>query len=56
MNLRTDYLRPAINTALTATAIVRRAGKSMAVADIDVHDDQGRLVATGRGTWGVQPG
>lgn len=56
MNLRTDYFRPAVNTGLRATATVRRAGKTMAVADVDVHDDQGRLVATGRGTWGVQPG
>ena len=56
INLRIDYLRPAMNTSLRATAIVRRAGRTVAVADIDVHDEQERLVATGRGAWGTSAG
>jgi acyl-coenzyme A thioesterase PaaI-like protein len=32
-------------------ARVRRAGKTVAVVDIDVLDDQQRLVAVGRGTY-----
>ncbi len=56
MNLRIDYLRPAFNTDLVATARVRRAGRSAAVCDIDLHDDQGRLVAVGRGTWSTAAG
>lgn len=56
INLRTDYLRPAVQTALVATAVVRRAGRSVALADIDVVDGEGRLIATGRGTWGTQEG
>lgn len=53
VNLRVDYLRPAVGTDLIATTRVRRAGRTVAVADIDLHDDQERLVAVGRGTWGT---
>jgi uncharacterized protein (TIGR00369 family) len=51
MNLRTDYLRPAIGGALTAVAQVRRKGKTATVVDIDVFDEENRLVALGRGTY-----
>jgi len=56
MNLRIDYLRPAIGDSLTGIGRVRRAGKTTAVVDIDVLDDQGRLVALGRGTYASQTG
>jgi uncharacterized protein (TIGR00369 family) len=56
VNFRTDYLRPASNTDLIATAQVRRAGRSIAVVDIDVHDENGKLVAVGRGTYVPQAG
>lgn len=56
MNLRIDYVRPAVQTDLVATATVRRAGRTIAVCDIDLHDEQGRLVAIGRGTWGTAAG
>ena len=51
VNFRTDFLRPAMNTDLTATATVRRAGRTIAVVDIDVTDDNGKLCAIGRGTY-----
>ena len=51
VNFRTDFLRPAMNTDLIATAQVRRAGRTIAVVDIDVHDDEKRLIAVGRGTY-----
>ncbi len=51
INFRVDYLRPAVGTGLTATARVRRAGKSVGVVDVDVADDQGRIVAIGRATY-----
>jgi uncharacterized protein (TIGR00369 family) len=54
VNFRTDYLRPAINTNLRAFAHVRRAGRTVGVVDVDVLDDQDRLVAVGRGTFGTQ--
>jgi uncharacterized protein (TIGR00369 family) len=56
INLRVDYLRPASNTNLTATARVRRAGRTVGVVDIDIHDDNGKLVAVGRGTYSSIPG
>ena len=56
MNFRTDYLRPAIGEALTAVARVRRAGKTAAIVDIEVVDDEQRLVALGRGTYSSSVG
>jgi uncharacterized protein (TIGR00369 family) len=56
VNFRVDYLRPAIKTALTATARVRRAGKSVGVVDIDVFNDQKALVAIGRATYSTLAG
>jgi uncharacterized protein (TIGR00369 family) len=38
INFRVDYLRPAVNTALTVTARVRRSGRSVGVVDVDVLD------------------
>jgi uncharacterized protein (TIGR00369 family) len=56
MNFRTDYLRPAIGEALTAVARVRRAGKTAAIVDIEVVDEEKRLVALGRGTYSSSVG
>jgi uncharacterized protein (TIGR00369 family) len=56
INFRVDYLRPALTPLLTATARVRRSGRTVAVVDIDVEDGDGRLVALGRGTYATQPG
>ena len=51
VNFRTDYLRPLMNTDMTATATVRRAGRTIAVVDIDITNDEGKLCAVGRGTY-----
>lgn len=51
MNFRTDYLRPAIGEALTALARVRRAGRTTTIVDIEVFDDERKLVALGRGAY-----
>lgn len=56
INFRVDYLRPATTPDLVATARVRRAGRTVGVVDIDVEDDEGRLVAVGRGCYGTNPG
>jgi uncharacterized protein (TIGR00369 family) len=55
INFRVDYLRPAIDTGLTATARVRRSGKSVGVVDVDVIDDKANLVAIGRATYSTLP-
>jgi len=51
MNLRIDYLRPATAPHVDAVAVVRKAGRSAAVVDIDVTSADGKLVAIGRGTY-----
>jgi len=56
INFRVDYLRPAVGTALVATARVRRAGKSVGVVDVDIADDAGRVVAIGRATYSTLAG
>ncbi|MEM7097733.1 MAG: PaaI family thioesterase [Pseudomonadota bacterium] len=56
VNFRTDYLRPAVKTSLTAVASVRRVGKMVGVVDVDVYNDHRQLVAVGRGTFGSQGG
>lgn len=51
INLRIDYLRPAIQTGLRAVGRVRRQGKTVGVADVDVFNDAGVLVAIGRAAY-----
>ena len=51
VNFRVDYLKPAVDPALIAVSRVRRAGKSVGVADVDVFDEKGGLLAIGRGTY-----
>jgi uncharacterized protein (TIGR00369 family) len=56
INFRVDYLRPAVNTALTVTARVRRTGRTVGTVDIDVFDDKQALVAIGRATYATATG
>jgi uncharacterized protein (TIGR00369 family) len=56
INLRTDYVRPAIGTSLTAVGRVRRASRTLAVVDVEVLDEQQKLVALGRGTYASSAG
>lgn len=51
VDLRIDYMRPGVSSTLTAKAVVRRAGRTLGTADVDVTDDDGKLVAIGRGTF-----
>ena len=55
INFRVDYLKPAMTPRLTATATVRRAGKSVGVVDVDLLDAKGALVAIGRATYSTLP-
>ena len=56
INLRIDYLKPAVGSLLTGTARVRRTGRTVALVDVDVHDEKQSLVAVGRGTYSPQRG
>ena len=56
INLRIDYLRPAIDTDLLARARVLRAGRSVGVVDIEVLDAKKRIIAVGRANYStIQP-
>ena len=50
IDLRVDYLRPAV-APLRAHGRVRRAGRTVGNADVDIFDGDGRLVATGRAVF-----
>lgn len=55
IDMRVDYLRPAFaGKPLNAEARVKSLGKTVAFVDIDVTDDDGRLVATGRCAYSVK--
>lgn len=54
INFRVDYLKPAFGTPLTAVARVRRVGRSVGVADVDIHDARDALVAIGRATYATR--
>ncbi len=56
IDLRVDYLRPAIGTALLAKAKAVKVGRTVAVADVEVFDDAGKLVAVGRGAYSGKVG
>lgn len=51
IDLRVDYLRPVTRGALTATGRAIKAGRSLAVADVEVIDEDGKPVALGRGVF-----
>jgi uncharacterized protein (TIGR00369 family) len=54
IDLRIDYLRPAVDTDLLARARTLRSGRSIGVVDIEVSDMSGRVVAVGRGAYSTQ--
>ena len=51
VEVRTDFLRPAMAPWIRASAEVRRLGRSLALVDVDVTDSQERLVAIGRASF-----
>ncbi|MBM3572913.1 MAG: PaaI family thioesterase, partial [Alphaproteobacteria bacterium] len=55
INLHIDYLRPAIDTDLFASARTIRAGKTVGFVDIELKDKSGKPVAAGRGTYATVP-
>jgi 1,4-dihydroxy-2-naphthoyl-CoA hydrolase len=51
----TNFIRPATEGHVNATAIRRHRGRTTWVWDVDMTDDQGRLCATTRVTMAVRP-
>jgi uncharacterized protein (TIGR00369 family) len=56
VDLRIDYLRVAAGRELLATAELVKLGRTLGIVDIRVTDDQGRLVAIGRGLFSTREG
>jgi uncharacterized protein (TIGR00369 family) len=56
IDLRVDYLRPALRTDLVAKATAVKVGRTVAVADVELFDGEGRLVAVGRGAYSAKVG
>ena len=54
IDMRVDYLRAAANTGLRATGRVLRAGATVGVCDVEVRDDENRLIAVGRCTFSTR--
>ncbi|MEO7962574.1 MAG: PaaI family thioesterase [Gemmatimonadaceae bacterium] len=51
IDLRIDWLRPARAGDLVAKGRVVKAGRRVSVADVEVFDAQGQVVAVGRGLY-----
>ncbi len=51
VDLRVDYLRPAVETGLMAEAHALRLGRTVGTVDISLRDDNGAIVVAGRGTY-----
>ena len=55
IDLRVDYHRPAMPGDLVAHGKVVRAGAQFATAEAQIFDLQGKLIASGRGTYLTAP-
>jgi uncharacterized protein (TIGR00369 family) len=51
IDLRIDYLRPGKGAYFKAAGTIMRAGKKVAVARMELHNDKGVLIAVGTGTY-----
>lgn len=56
IDLRVDYLRMAAGQELRAAAVLLKLGRTLGVVDVRVTDDQGKLVAAGRGSFSARAG
>jgi uncharacterized protein (TIGR00369 family) len=55
IDLRVDYHRPAVRGDLTARGKVIRSGSQFATAEAQIFDADGKLLASGRGTYFTAP-
>jgi uncharacterized protein (TIGR00369 family) len=51
IDLRVDYLRPALKGDLTAVARAVKVGRTVGVADVELRDAKGAVVAIGRAAY-----
>ncbi len=55
IDLRVDYHRPALRGDLVARGKVIRSGSQFATAEAQIFDAEGKLLASGRGTYFTAP-
>jgi len=53
IDLRVDYLRPGRGKFFVATARIVRKGSRIAVTHMELHNDEGKLIATGGAAYVV---
>ena len=53
VDLRVDFLRPGLGGFFVATGSKLRAGRRIAVARMELHNDSGTLIAVGTGTYSI---
>ncbi len=51
IDLRIDYLRPAAGNFFVATGYLLRTGRKVAVARMELHNEEDKLVAVGTGSY-----
>ncbi len=51
IDLRVDYLRPVRKGALRAVGRTVKVGRRLGIADVEVFDEDGQIVAIGRGLF-----
>lgn len=53
IDLRVDFLRPGAGQEFVASAMVMRAGRTVAVTRMELHNEEGVLIAVGAGAYVV---
>lgn len=53
IDLRIDFIRPGKGKHFTATSHLLRAGKKLAVTRMELHNEDGVMIAVGTGTYTV---
>lgn len=56
IDLRIDFLKAARGGALLASAKPLKVGRAIARADVEIRDEEGQLVAVGRGAFSTSSG
>ena len=53
IDLRVDYLRPGLGEYFVATGSTLRTGNKLSVTRMELHNDEGLLIAVGTGSYVV---
>ena len=53
VDLRIDFLRPGLGDSFVAAGFKLRAGRRIAVARMELHNNSGALIAVGTGTYSI---